>query len=385
MIDFSLSDEQRRLLDLAREFSSNEIRPVALQYDRDGTYPEAILKKAHELGLMYTTIPSEYGGSGMDYVTHYLVTEALNYDCCAIGQMIGISHLSTGAILLGGTEKQKKKFLGRMTETYRSACYCLTEPEAGSDAAGMQTFAEKKGDKYILNGSKCYITNGKHADLLCVFAKTDRSLGTKGISCFAIPRDTPGIRVGRVEDKMGHRAMVVAELFFEDVELTKENLIGGEGQGFKLAMMALDRGRVNITAISTAIAQRAFDEATKWAKERKQFGEPIGNFKGVHFMLADMYALIMASRGMYLQVGWMLDRDMRCSTEAAAAKCFASDTAMKVTTDAVQILAGTGYMKGAMVEKLMRDAKLTQIFEGTNQINRIVSGRGVLTGKSVLF
>ncbi|MGA2467007.1 MAG: acyl-CoA dehydrogenase family protein [Thermodesulfobacteriota bacterium] len=385
MIDFSLSDEQRRLLDLAREFSSSEIRPVALQYDRDGTYPEAILKKAHELGLMYTTIPSEYGGSGMDYVTHYLVTEALNYDCCAIGQMIGISHLSTGAILLGGTEKQKKKFLGRMTETYRSACYCLTEPEAGSDAAGMQTFAEKKGDKYILNGSKCYITNGKHADLLCVFAKTDRSLGTKGISCFAIPRDTPGIRVGRVEDKMGHRAMVVAELFFEDVELTKENLIGGEGQGFKLAMMALDRGRVNITAISTAIAQRAFDEATKWAKERKQFGEPIGNFQGVHFMLADMYALIMASRGMYLQVGWMLDRDMRCSTEAAAAKCFASDAAMKVTTDAVQILAGTGYMKGAMVEKLMRDAKLTQIFEGTNQINRIVSGRGVLTGKSVLF
>jgi acyl-CoA dehydrogenase len=385
MIDFSLSDEQRRLLDLAREFSSNEIRPVALQYDRDGTYPEAILKKAHELGLMYTTIPSEYGGSGMDYVTHYLVTEALNYDCCAIGQMIGISHLSTGAILLGGTEKQKKKFLGRMTETYRSACYCLTEPEAGSDAAGMQTFAEKKGDKYILNGSKCYITNGKHAGLLCVFAKTDRSLGTKGISCFAIPRDTPGIRVGRVEDKMGHRAMVVAELFFEGVELTKENLIGGEGQGFKLAMMALDRGRVNITAISTAIAQRAFDEATKWAKERKQFGEPIGNFQGVHFMLADMYALIMASRGMYLQVGWMLDRDMRCSTEAAAAKCFASDTAMKVTTDAVQILAGTGYMKGAMVEKLMRDAKLTQIFEGTNQINRIVSGRGVLTGKSVLF
>lgn len=184
---------------------------------------------------------------------------------------------------------------------------------------------------------------------------------------------------------MGHRAMVVAELFFEDVELTKENLIGGEGQGFKLAMMALDRGRVNITAISTAIAQRAFDEATKWAKERKQFGEPIGNFQGVHFMLADMYALIMASRGMYLQVGWMLDRDMRCSTEAAAAKCFASDAAMKVTTDAVQILAGTGYMKGAMVEKLMRDAKLTQIFEGTNQINRIVSGRGVLTGKSVLF
>jgi len=321
----------------------------------------------------------------MDYVTHYLVTEALNYDCCAIGQMIGISHLSTGAILLGGTETQKKKFLRGMTESYRSACFCLTEPGAGSDAGGMNTLAEKKGDKYVLNGSKCYITNGQHADLLCVFATMDKTRGTKGISCFAVPRYTSGIRTGRVEDKMGHRAMVVAELFFEDVELTKENLIGEEGQGFKLAMMALDRGRANITAICTGIAQKALDEATKWAKEREQFGQPIGNFQGVHFMLADMYALIMASRGMYLQVGWMLDRDMKCSVEAAAAKCFASDAAMKVTTDAVQILAGSGYMKGAVVEKLMRDAKLTQIFEGTNQINRIVSGRGVLTGKSILF
>jgi len=385
MIDFSLSEEQRRFLDLAREFSSNEIRPVALQHDRDGTYPESVLKKARELGLMYTNIPSAYGGSGMDHVTHYLVTEALNYDCCAIGQMIGISHLSTGAILLGGTEKQKKKFLGRMTESYRSACFCLTEPGAGSDAGGMNTLAEKKGDQYVLNGSKCYITNGQHADLLCVFATMDKTRGTKGISCFAVPRDTPGIRVGKVEDKMGHRAMVVAELFFEDMELTKENLIGEEGQGFKLAMMALDRGRANITAICTGIAQKALDEATKWAKEREQFGQPIGNFQGVHFMLADMYALIMASRGMYLQVGWMLDREMKCSVEAAAAKCFASDAAMKVTTDAVQILAGSGYMKGAVVEKLMRDAKLTQIFEGTNQINRIVSGRGVLTGKSILF
>jgi alkylation response protein AidB-like acyl-CoA dehydrogenase len=249
----------------------------------------------------------------------------------------------------------------------------------------MSTLAQKKGDKYVLNGSKCYITNGQHADLLCVFATSDRSLGTKGISCFAVPRDTPGIRMGRVEDKMGHRAMVVAELFFEGVELTKENLIGEEGQGFKLAMMALDRGRANITAVCTAIGQKALDEATKWAKERQQFGQAIGSFQGVHFMLADMYALVMASRAMYLQVGWMLDGEIKCSVEAAAAKCFASDAAMRVTTDAVQILAGTGYMKGGVVEKLMRDAKLTQIFEGTNQINRIVSGRGVLTGKSLLF
>ncbi len=385
MIDFSLTEEQKRMLELTREFSEKEIRPVALEYDRDGTYPEEILKKAHELGLVYTNIPKEYGGSGMDFVTHYVVTEALNYDCCAIGQMIGISLLASGPILLGGTEEQKKKFLGRMTESYRSACFCLTEPGAGSDAGAIQTTATKKGERYVINGSKCYITNGKYADLLCLFATSDKSKGTRGISCFAIPRDTPGIMVGKVEEKMGHRALNVSELFFEEVEVGKENLIGAEGQGFKLAMMALDRGRVNVAAVCTGIAQKALDEALSWAKEREQFGQPIGSFQGVHFMLADMNALIMASRAMYLQVGWMLDQGIRCTTEAATAKCFASDAAMKVTTDAVQILAGSGYMKGSVVEKLMRDVKLTQIFEGTNQINRIVSGRGLLRERSILF
>ena len=385
MIDFSLTDEQKKILEVTREFSAKEIGSVALEYDREGTYPEEILKKAHELGLMYTNIPKEYGGSGMDYVTHYVVTEALNYECCAIGQLIGISHLGTGAILLGGTEEQKKRLLGRMTESYRSACFCITETGAGSDAGAIQTTAVKKGDKYIINGSKCYITNGKYADLLCLFASVDKSKGTRGICCFAIPRDTPGIEVGRIEDKMGHRALSVAELFFEEVEVDRENLIGEEGKGFSLAMMALDRGRANVAAVCTAISQKALDEAVSGAKEREQFGEPIGNFQGVHFMLADMNALIMASRGMYLQVGWMLDQGIRCSTEAATAKCFASDAAMKVTTDAVQIKAGGGYMKGSVVEKLMRDAKLTQIFEGTNQINRIVSGRGLLRQPSMLF
>lgn len=385
MIDFSLSDEQKSFLELAKDFSAKEIRPVALEYDREGTYPEAILKKARELGLMYTNIPKEYGGTGMDLLTHFIVTEALNYDCCAIGQMIGISLLSTGALLIGGTEEQKKKFLGRMTESYRTACFCLTESEAGSDAAGMRTVAEKRGDKYIINGAKCYISNGEHADLLCLFASIDREKGTRGICCFAVPRDTPGITVGRIEDKMGHRALRVAELFFEDVELSKENLIGEEGQGFKLAMMALDRGRVNVAAVATGIAQKAFDEAMDWARKREQFGQPIGNFQAIHFMLADMNALIMASRAMYLQGAWMLDNNIRCIIEAATAKYYATDAAMKITTDAVQILAGSGYMRGTVVEKLMRDAKLTQIFEGTNQINRIVAGRGLLQGKSVLF
>lgn len=385
MIDFSLSEDQKCLLDFARDFAAKEIRPVAIEYDQDGTYPEEILKKAHQSGLMYTNIPKEYGGSGMSYLEHYIVTEAMNYECCAIGQQISISHLATGAILLGGTEEQKKKFLGDMCRSYRSACFCLTEPEAGSDAAVMRTTAEKKGDRYIINGSKCYITNGAYADLLCVFATIDKNLGTKGICCFAVPRSTPGITVGRIENKMGHRALNVAELFFENVEVGKENLIGEEGQGFKLAMMALDRGRVNIAAVCTGIAQKALDEAVNWSNTRVQFGQKIGNFQGVHFMLADMNALIMASRAMYLQVAWMLDQGMRCTTEGAMAKFYATDAAMKVTTDAVQILAGSGYMKGSMVEKLMRDAKLTQIFEGTNQINRMVAGRGILGGSPRLF
>ena len=381
MIDFSLNEEQKSILNLARKFGKDRIRQVAIEYDRDGTYPEEILKEAYKAGLMYTNKPKEYGGSGMSYLEHYLVTEALNYECCAISQIIGISHLSMGAIQLGGTVDQQKKFIGDMTKSYRSGCFCLTEPHAGSDAGIMNTTASKKGNGYVVNGSKCYITNGQYADLLCLFATVDKSKGIKGISCFAVPRNTPGITVGRIEDKMGHRAMNVAELFFDNVELSKDNLIGGEGKGFKLAMMALDRGRANITAVSTGIAQRALDESVAYAKQRVQFGQPIGNFQAMQFILADMNTLVMASRALYLQVGWMLDNNIRCSKEAASAKYFASDAAMKITTDAVQVLAGSG----SVVEKLMRDAKLTQIFEGTNQINRMVAGRALMADSSRLF
>jgi len=385
MIDFSLTDEQKKILEMVREFSAKKIRPVAIEYDRDCTYPEEIMREAHRLGLMYTSIPKAYGGDGMDHMIHYIANEALNYDCCAIGQMITISHLATGALMIGGTEDQKKKLLGKMTESHRTACFCLTEPGAGSDAAGVQTTAVKKGDKYIINGSKCFITNGGYADLLCILASTDRSMGTRGITCFYVPRDTPGIRVGRTEEKMGQRALNVVELFFEDLEVSEDNRVGDEGQGFKLAMMALDGGRIAIASVCTAIAQKALDEATAWANEREQFGEPIGNFQGVHFMLADMAALTIACRAMYLQAAWMQEQGVRCTTEGAIAKLYASDAAMQVTTNAVQALGGYGYMKGAVVEKLMRDAKLTQIYEGTNQINRMVAGRGVLRQVPNLF
>ena len=385
MIDFSLSSEQKQLLEAAREFAAGEIKPIAAEADATGNIPEDVLIKAHKLGYTYTNIPKEYGGTGMNHIDHYIVTEAINYECCAIGQMIGISHLATGAIEIGGTEEQKKKFLGQMTESHKSACFCLTEPEAGSDAARMLTVAEKKGDKYIINGSKCYITNGEFADLLCLFATVDPDKGNKGICCFAVPRDTPGISVGKIEDKMGQRALNVVELFFNDVEVSAENLIGEEGKGFKLAMMALDRGRVNIASVCTAISQKALDECIDRTQKRVQFGQPVAQFQAVHFMLADMHAQIMASRAMYLQAAWMLDQHMPVNIEAAAAKFFTSDAAMKITTDAVQLHAGAGFMKGSVVEKLMRDAKLTQIYEGTNQINRIVSGLGLLRRDSRLF
>ncbi|MBF0528143.1 MAG: acyl-CoA dehydrogenase family protein [Deltaproteobacteria bacterium] len=378
MIDFSLSADQVKLLEKAKKFAKNEIAPLANQYDASGDYPESICRKAFDEGLMYTNIPKEYGGSGLSFMEHYIVGEALNYECCAIAQMIGISHLATGALDIAGTESQKKRLLGRMCERHRSAAFCLTESEAGSDVSGLKTIAIKKGDAYVINGSKCYITNGAYADLLMVFASTAPEKKNKGISCFAIPSDTLGIKIGKIEDKLGQRALSACEIFFNDVVVPAENLIGREGDGFKLAMMALDRGRVNITSVCVGIMQKAFDEALTWARERKQFGQPIGQFQGVHFMLADMFAKILAARTMYLKGGWMLDNKINCTVEAATAKIFASDAAVSVTMDAIQICGGRGYMKGNTVEKLFRDSKLCQIFEGTNQINRIVSGLGVL-------
>jgi butyryl-CoA dehydrogenase len=385
-MDFELTDDQRMIREMVRTFAQKEIVPIAGEMDKTEEFPWPVIRKMAELGILGLPFPDKYGGAGADTVSYAIAVEEISRASGSVGITLA-AHISLGTypIYAFGTEEQKHRFLTPLTTGQGLGAFGLTEPGAGSDAGAIQTTAVKKGDTYVINGSKCYITNGKYADLLCVLATVDKSQGTRGISCFYIPRDTPGIRVGREEDKMGHRALSVAELFFEDVEISAKNLIGKEGEGFKLAMTTLDRGRVNITAVCTAIAQKALDEALKWARERHQFGEPIGNFQGIHFMLADMNALIMACRAMYLQVGWMLDQNKRCSTEAAAAKCFASDAAMKVTTDAVQILAGSGYMKGSIVEKLMRDAKLTQIFEGTNQINRIVSGRGILRQASALF
>jgi acyl-CoA dehydrogenase len=378
MIDFSLSDEQKALQGLARSFAQKEIVPIALKYDKEPFNPEEILKKAHAAGLMNMTTPKEYGGHGLRLLEASLMTEELNAGCAGIGGMISINSLACGPILIGGTDEQKKRFLIPLCESAKTASFGLTEREAGSDAAGVKTKAVRKGGEYVLNGQKCFITNASFAALYTIFATTDPSKGTKGITAFVVPRETPGVSIGKVEDKMGQRALNVAEVNLDDVVIPAKNVLGAEGQGFKIAMETLNEGRVNIATTALGIARAAFEDALKYAKERSQFGKTIGSFQAINFLLADMAAAVDASRLLTWYAASRCDQGLSFAREAAQAKLFASDTAMWVTTDAVQIHGGYGYIKEYRVEKLMRDAKLTQIYEGTNQVNRIVAGGALM-------
>ena len=378
MIDFTLTREQQALQDLARKFTRNEIIPIALQYDREPFVPEAILKKAHAAGLMNMTTPKEYGGQGMGLLDTALITEELNAGCAGIGGMISINSLACGPILIGGSEEQKKRFLLPLCESGKTASFGLTEREAGSDAAGVKTKAVRKGNEYVLNGQKCFITNASFAALYTIFATTDPAKGTKGITAFVVPRDTPGVSIGKVEDKMGQRALNVAEVNLDDVVVPAANVLGAEGQGFKIAMETLNEGRINIATTALGIARAALETSVQYAKQRVQFGRPIGTFQSINFLLADMAAAVDASRLLTWYAASRADQGISFAREAAQAKLFASDTAMEVTTQAVQIHGGYGYTKEYMVEKLMRDAKLTQIYEGTNQVNRIVAGGALI-------
>lgn len=378
MIDFSLTSEQKALQDLARRFAEKEIIPVALQYDREPFVPDALLEKAHKAGLMNLTTPKEYGGHGMGLLEAALITEELNAGCAGIGGMITINSLACGPILIGGSDEQKKRFLIPLCESGKTASFGLTERGAGSDAAGVKTRAVRKGNDYVLNGQKCFITNASFAALYTIFATTDPSRGTKGITAFVVPRETPGISIGKVEDKMGQRALNVAEVNLDDVVIPAGNVLGAEGQGFKIAMETLNEGRINIATTALGIARAALAASIKYAGEREQFGKPIGTFQAINFMLADMAAAVDASRLLTWYAASRSDQGLPFVREAAQAKLFASDTAMWVTTDAVQIHGGYGYTREFMVEKLMRDAKLTQIYEGTNQVNRIVAGGALM-------
>ncbi len=378
MINFALSEEQKALQALAHKFAQKEIAPVALQFDREPAFPEAIIKKAHGAGLMNLTCAKEYGGQGMGLVSSSLVTEEMTAACVAIAGMIGINSLACGPIIIAGTDEQKRRFLKPMNEAGKTASFGLTEREAGSDAASLKTRAKLEGDSYVLNGQKCFITNASYACLYSIFATLDPSKGAKGICGFIVPRETPGLSIGKVEDKMGQRSLNVAEVILENVRVPRANLLGHEGEGFKLAMETLDEGRVNIATCGVGVARAAFQAALDYAKKRIQFGKPIGTFQALNFMLADMAAAVDSARLLTWYAGSLADQGKRFTREAAQAKFYATDAAMRVTTDAVQIHGGYGYTKEFMVERLMRDAKLMQIYEGTNQVNRMVAGGALM-------
>ncbi len=383
MVDFTLTDEQKDLRELAHDFSEKEIRPVAWDYDRDGTWPQEIIEKAFEVGLMNVHIPEAYGGPGLDYLSGCLIEEELGWGCSGIGTSLMANGLASAPLLIGGSEETKKKYLGMLTEAPKLASFCLTEPDAGSDVSGMKTRAVKKGDKYVISGSKCFITNGGYADWYTVYAKTDPEAGHRGITAFVVDRDSDGVTVDKKEDKLGQRASNTATISFDEVEVPAANMLGEENHGFKLAMTTLDRTRPAVSAMAVGIARAAFEFASEYSKERVQFGVPIAMHQAVAFMIADMATKIEAARLLVWESAVLLDQGKRNTLVSSHAKRFAADTAMEVTVDAVQVYGGYGFIKEYPVEKLMRDAKIMQLYEGTSQIQRLVIAREVLMPRHV--
>jgi acyl-CoA dehydrogenase len=382
VVDFTLTDEQKDIRALAHDFAEKEIRPVAWEFDKDSTFPREIIDKAWEVGLMNSHTPEEYGGPGLDYLSGCLIEEELGWGCSGIGTSLMCNGLASAPVMIGGSDDVKREYLGMLSEEPKLASFCLTEPDAGSDVSSMRTTAVKQGDKYVINGTKCFITNGSHASWYTVYAKTDKEAGHRGISAFVVPRDA-GVVVDKKEDKLGQRASDTAMISFNDVEVPEGNLLGEENKGFKLAMMTLDRTRPGVSALAVGIAQAAFEFAADYAKERVQFGVPIAMHQAIQFMIADMATKIEASRLLVWKSGALLDQGERNTLIASHAKRFAADTAMEVSVDAVQVFGGYGFIKEYPVEKLMRDAKIMQLYEGTSQIQRLVIAREVLMPRRV--
>lgn len=382
MVDFTLTDEQKDLREMAHNFAEKEMRKVAWEYDRDGTWPQEIIEKAWEVGLINTHTPEKYGGPGLDYLSGALIEEEFGWGCSGIGTSLAANGLASAPVALGGSEEVKKEFLGMLTEEPKLASFCLTEPDAGSDVSGMKTTATRKGDKWVINGSKCFITNGQYADWYTVYAKTDKDAGHRGISAFVVPRDDT-IVIDKKEDKLGQRASNTATVTFNETEIPEANLLGEENKGFKLAMMTLDRTRPGVAAMAVGIARSAFEFACSYSKERQQFGVPIAMHQAVAFMIADMATKVEAGRLLTWQSASRLDHGLRNTLEASHAKRFAADSAMEVATDAVQVYGGYGFIKEYPVEKIMRDAKIMQLYEGTSQIQRLVIAKEVLMGRNV--
>lgn len=375
MIHFGLSDEERQFRDLAHEFAENEIRPVAAELDEQEKFPEDICRKAWELGLMNCHVGEEWGGMGLSTLAECLIAEELGWGCTGVGTTLICNTLAEAPVIVAGSDAQKKKFLGRMTEEFGLCAYCVTEPAAGSDVQGLLTTARRAGSDFVLNGQKMWITNAGHADWFFVLAYTDKSKGYKGLSGFVVPADSDGVTLGKKEPKLGQRCSDTRAVIFNEVKVPAENMLGQEGDGWKAAMAAFDHSRPVVSSMAVGLARAALEYATAYAQERQTFGKPIAAHQGIAFLLAEMAAAIDAARLLVWKAAWTADQGMRNTQQAATAKLFAAETAMKAATDAVQVYGGYGYSREYPVEKLMRDAKIFQIYEGTSQIQKLIIAR----------
>ena len=378
-VSFALTDEQKELRALAREFAEKEIRPRAAEYDEQQTHPADVIVKAHELGLMNLHVPQEYGGPGLPAFDGILIGEELSWGCAGMCVSLTANTLGAGPVVLAGSDEQKREWLPPLLEEPLLCSFGLTEPDAGSDVARIKSSAVRRGDEYVLNGSKTFISNAGHAAWTVVFAKTDPGQGHRGLSAFIVPMDAPGVSIEKHLDKMGQRSTDTSAFALTDVVIPAANRIGEEGDGFKIAMQTLDFTRPGTAAGAVGVAQAAYELAVDYARERVTFDVPIAMHQGVNFLIADMATEIEAARLLTWQAAWMLDNGYgrKATLYSSFAKRFTADTAMKVTTDAVQVFGGYGYIKEYPVEKLMRDAKLFQIYEGTSQIQRLVIAREI--------
>lgn len=379
-MDFRFSDEQEMMRRMVRDFAQKEIAPLVPVMEETEEFPREVVKKMGEIGLMGIPIPEEWGGAGADFPSYILAIHEISKVSATVGVILSVhTSVGTNPILYFGTDAQKQKYVTQLAAGKMLGAFALTEPHAGSDASHIRTSAVREGDEYVLSGSKVFITNGGEADVYIAFAVTDPSKGTRGISAFIVDKDTPGLSVGKKEKKMGLHGSSTTELIFENARVPAKNLLGQEGDGFTIAMANLDVGRIGIAAQALGIAEAALDYATAYAKERKQFGQPIIKQQAIAFKLADMATMAEAARLLVYRAAYLRSQGLPCGMEASMAKKFASDTAMKIATEAVQVFGGYGYTREYPVERLFRDAKVTQIYEGTNEIQHIVIAKHLLS------
>ena len=378
-MQLELNEQQKMIRNMVKEFAEKEVAPIAAELDKKGEYPTKTLEKMAKLGLLGIIIPQEYGGAGLDTISYATVVEEISRKCASTGVITSVHNsLAAWPIIKYGTDPQKKKYLPILARGEKIGAFAGTEANAGSDLGAMQTTAKLKGNKYIINGSKTFITSGPKAGIIIVFAVTDKAAGPKGLSAFIVESSMKGYKVGSIFEKLGIHASLTSELIFEDMEVPKENLLGAEGDGFKIALATLDGGRIGIAAQAVGIAQAALDESINYAKQRQQFGKPIASFQAIQWMIADMATRIEAARYLVYNAAYKKDKGERISKEAAMAKLFASETAMDAVIKAVQIHGGYGYTKEYTVERLFRDAKITEIYEGTSEVQRMVISGSLL-------